>query len=144
MSHHNIHTDPAPAMLKATLYFGGNFPEPVTFAADNEAGIMPGTYETITPAMFAHFLTCVTAQFPGFTITTAEGYWKGKPETVRMVTILAPDGGNFRNTIRGFAERYKTEFAQEAVAYDFVACQFALDCWPYGPVAAYHRPGKGY
>lgn len=33
---------------------------------------------------------------------------------------------------------------QEAVAYAFTACEFTLNCWPFGPVGAYHREGKGY
>lgn len=144
MSKHNIHNDAAPAMLKATLYLGAGFPEPVTIAADNAAGIAAGTYTEVSEEMFAHYLTDVTAQFPGFTLGTSQGYWKGKPETVRTLVLLAPDAGNFRNSVRGLAEKYKTMFGQEAVAYDFTPCQFALDCWPYGPPATYHKPGLGY
>jgi hypothetical protein len=125
----DIHHAPDPAQIKATLYFGANVPN--------------GDY--VTDALFAQFLEDeITPQFPGFTVMHGQGYWKGKPEIVRALSILAPDTNDFRGRIRAFAERYKTRFHQEAVAYDFTSCEFTLDCWPYGPVAAYHRTGKGY
>lgn len=134
MSKYNIHSDPAPSMCKATLYFGASIP---AYEGQND-------FE-VTDADFAKYLEgYITPQFPGFTVMLQEGYWKGKSEKVRLLTILAPDAGQFRNVIRGFAEVYKTAFNQEAVAYDFTPCQFALDCWPFGPVKSYHKPAKGY
>lgn len=129
----NIHKAPNAPQVMAQIYFGGNITsgDGVTIHIGGEA--------------FARFLNdYITPTFPGFTVTTAQGYWKGRPETVRVLTILAPDSDGLRNNVRQFAERYKTEFAQEAVAYSFTACEFTLDCWPYGPVRAYHRDGKGY
>ena len=127
----NIHKSPLPAMVKATLYFGANIPDGLgSFVADF--------------AFRDYLKEFVTPHFPGFTVTTAQGYWKGEPEVVRCLTILATDTDAFRNQIRWFAEQYKTRFLQEAVAYDFTPCEFTLDCWPYGPVKTYHTPGKGY
>lgn len=140
----NIHHAAGPAQVLATLYFGAGLPEPVTIPENNAAGVPAGTFDHVTAEMFAHYLANVTPHFPGFTVVTAEGYWKGKPEMVRALSILAPDTDAFRGQIRGFAEQYKTMFAQEAVAYSFAACDFALDCWPFGPVKAYHKPGLGY
>ena len=125
---HNIHRAPNPAQVKATLYLGGNMgATPIDFAE-----IERYLLETVVP------------HFPGFTLHTSRGYWKGQAETVYMLVILATDTDALRNQVRHFAERYKTEFGQEAVAYDFTACDFTLDCWPFGPVKAYHKPGRGY
>lgn len=124
----NIHKAPNPAMVKATLYLGAS---------------IDGHFE-VTEDRFAEYLTHVTPHFPGFTVSVCEGYWKGQPEVVRVMTILATDTNGLREQVRMFAEQYKTMFAQEAVAYDFAACEFTLDCWPYGPVKAYHKPGKGF
>lgn len=123
----DIHNSPMPSMVKATLYFGVNIP----------------TGGMVSHERFAEYLTGVIPHFPGFTITEGHGYWKGEPEMVRMLTILAPDTKNLRHQIRAFAEQYKSMFEQEAVAYEFVPCQFTLDCWPYGPVKAYHQLDKG-
>jgi len=86
----------------------------------------------------------IAPHFPGFTAVTAEGFWKGEPEPMMQVVILAEDSGATRAAVRFIAERYKTQFAQEAVAYSFTPCEFTLDCWPFGPVKAYHKDGKGY
>lgn len=124
----NIHKAPNPHQVRADIYFGGN---------------MGST--SIDHAEFERFLNdYVVPAFPGFTVTTAEGYWKGLPEKVWVLSIMMADSNSGRDTVRQFAERYKTEFAQEAVAYSFTACEFTLDCWPFGPVKAYHRDGKGY
>lgn len=132
----NICKAPAPAQVMAQLFFGANIP--------NARGPEFGEETYVTPEAFAQYLEHVTPHFPGFTITTAQGYWKGKPETVRVLSILMPDTDAGRNQIRYFAEQYKTLFAQEAVAYAFTPCSFQLDCWPFGPVKTYHTEGKGY
>jgi len=129
----NIHKSPNAPQAMATIYFGGNIPGQEFPACD------------VSQDRFAEFLNdYVTPSFPGFTVTTAQGYWKGKPETVRVLTLLAADAHSFRDTVRQIGERYKTEFGQEAVAYAFTSCEFTLDCWPYGPVKTYHTNGKGY
>jgi hypothetical protein len=125
----NIHKAPNPSQVKAEIFFGMNVPDSTS----------------VSEARFTEFLDgYVTPTFPGFTLAANVGYWKGQIETVRVLTILAADSDSLRNTIRQIAERYKTEFAQEAVAYAFTPCEFTLDCWPYGPVKAYHKDGKGY
>lgn len=132
----NIHKAPNAPQVRVDMYFGDNIP------SLNIPGHDPAY---VGGENFTRFLNdYVTPTFPGFTVTTAEGYWKGKPEIVRVLTILAADSDSLRNTVRQIAERYKTEFSQEAVAYSFTATEFTLDCWPYGPTGAYHRPGKGY
>lgn len=126
----NICKAPNNAQCRATLYLGANIGD---------------AYGAVTPDLFTRYLVdYIVPQFPGFTVTTGDGYWKGKPELVRMVHILMMDTDAARNEIRQFAERYKTEFQQEAVAYEFAPVEFSLDCWPFGPVKAYHTPGKGY
>lgn len=124
----NIHRAPQPAQVKATLYLGASIDG--KFAVDDDT--------------FREYLKHIIPHFPGFTVTTSEGYWKGEPEVVRVLQLLAPDTDGFRAQVRQFAEQYKTMFAQEAVAYEFTRTEFTLDCWPYGPVKAYHTPGKGY
>lgn len=139
----NIHKAPNTPQVRADIFFGANIPEASQkIEYDGSVAYMQ---DQVTDDMFARFLNdYVTPAFPGFTVTTARGYWKGKPEIVRVLTLLASDSNSFRDTVRQYAERYKTEFGQEAVAYSFTACEFALDCWPFGPVKAYHRDGKGY
>lgn len=137
-----IHNAPQPAQVKATLYFGDNIPNSgETSPIDGQ--VLPD--RKVTETLFRAFLKDhIMPHFPGFTITNGAGYWKGELETVRMVTILSQDSDAFRNQVRQFAEQYKTRFSQEAVAYEFVAAAFTLDCWPFGPVKAYHKEGKGY
>lgn len=119
---------PVPQVL-ATMYFGANVPD--------------GTH--VGDVAFNRFIAdSITPRFPGFTLKKCRGYWKGEPETVRVVTILGEDDNSFRTNVRIIAEHYKSDFGQEAVAYSFTPCEFTLNCWPYGPVGAYHRAGKGY
>lgn len=126
------HAAPIPQVM-ATVYFG-------SLCAN-----MDPAFPEISDVSFQRFIDeSITPRFPGFTITKAQGYWKGKPEMVRVFTIVADDDTSFRTNIRMMAERYKSDFGQEAVAYAFTACEFTLNCWPYGPVGAYHRAGKGY
>ena len=125
----DICKSPKPAQVMAQLFLGANIPDSI---------------QTVTDTDFAAYLSHVTPHYPGFTVTTAQGYWKGKPELVRVVSILTMDTDAARQQIRLFAEQYKTMFAQEAAAYSFTPCQFALDCWPFGPVKTYHTAGKGY
>lgn len=131
MSNNIHHASNAPQVL-ATLYLGRNIPDP-----ENHVEVTP----TDLSLFFDDY---VTPHFPGFTVAHNQGYWKGNPEAVVVVTILAPDSDSLRNQVRQIAEQYKTRFSQEAVAYSFTPCEFTLDCWPFGPVKAYHRDGKGY
>ena len=125
----DIH-QPTNAQVKAELFFGANKPDGSIPVTDNE---------------FDNFLADhVTRHFSGFSVSQVDGYWKGKSELTRVLTILADDSNGFRNQVRMIAEQYKTRFAQEAVAYAFTEAQFALDCWPYGPIGAYHKEGLGY
>jgi len=127
--HSQIHNAPCAPQVMATLYFGTT----------------AGGRDPIQMDEFYSFLeTSVTPQFPGFTLSHVTGYWKGEAENCRVLTILAEDDDSFRQSIRIIAEHYKSRFNQEAVAYSFTAAQFTLNCWPFGPVGTYHRPGKGY
>jgi len=129
------HAAPMPQVM-ATLYFGANIP------GGRKA---QGLLDVVTDNEFDRFIRdSITPRFPGFTLATLEGYWKGEPETVRVVTILGEDDTSFRTNIRIMGEHYKSDFGQEAVAYSFTPCEFTLNCWPYGPVGAYHKAGKGY
>ncbi|MDR5726244.1 MAG: DUF3574 domain-containing protein [Terriglobia bacterium] len=125
----DLHHAPAAPQALATVYFGANTPN---------GG-------QVTDKDFARFLRdSVTPRYSGFTVSTTQGYWKGEAETVRVLTVLAEDDNSFRTNVRIIAEHYKSDFGQEAVAYSFTPCEFTLNCWPYGPVGAYHRAGKGY
>ncbi len=127
-AHSQIHNAPCAPQVKAELYFG-------TSAAGRA---------TIHQEQLDAFLAdSVTPRFPGFTLQFATGYWKGEREDCWTLSILAEDSDALRAEIRIIAEHYKSRFNQEAVAYAFTACQFALNCWPFGPVAKYHELDKG-
>lgn len=127
-AHSEIHNAPCAPQVLATLYFG-------TSAAGRE---------TISLPAFKSFLAdSVTPRFPGFSVADVMGYWKGEPEKCHVLSVLMDDSDNARHDIRTIAEHYKSRFNQEAVAYSFAACQFTLNCWPFGPVAKYHQLDKG-
>lgn len=123
------HAAPMPQVM-ATIYFGATIPD---------------TDKRVETEDFLRFVgDSITPRFPGFTITTAQGYWKGAPETVRVMTVMGEDDSSFRTNVRIVAEHYKSDFGQEAVAYAFHAVEYTLNCWPFGPIGAYHKPGLGY
>lgn len=127
-AHSQIHNAPCAPQVMATLYFGRACPNG----------------DAVSDAAFDTFLSySVTPHFPGFTLRNVSGYWKGKPEACTELVILAEDSDALRQEVRTIAEHYKSDFGQEAVAYSFAACQFALNCWPFGPVALYHQLDKG-
>lgn len=125
----NIHKAPNPPQVRAELFFGRK---------------TPGGRHVLGDDFQAFLRDEIAPTFPGFSVSHIDGWWKGQHEPASVVTILAADSDSLRNSIRMIAERYKTRFEQEAVAYAFTPCEFTLDCWPYGPVKAYHRDGKGY
>lgn len=126
----DIHAAAPMPQVMATIYFGAN---------------VPGRIEPVTNVEFDRFLRdSVSPRFSGFTIMGATGYWKGQPELVRVFTVMGEDDTAFRTNIRWIAEHYKTDFNQEAVAYSFAPVEYTLNCWPFGPVGAYHIAGKGY
>jgi len=132
----DIHQAAPLPQIMATIYFGANIP------GGRKA---QGLLDAVTDNEFARFIRdSITPRFPGFTLAKLGGYWKGEPETVRVVTILAEDDKSFRTNIRIMAEHYKSDFGQEAVAYSFAPVEFTLNCWPYGPIGAYHKAGLGY
>lgn len=133
----DVHRAPGLPQVIATLYMGNNIPG----AGDGEQY----ADAQVTFEDFARFLRdSVTPKFPGFTVANVQGYWQGKPEAARVLTILGDDTDALRHNVRVIAEQYKTDFAQEAVIYSFQSAAIAWNCWPHGPVHAYHRPGKGY
>lgn len=126
----DIHHAPAGAQAMATIYFGAN---------------IPGQDKGVDDEAFERFIAdSIVPRFPGFTLVEAQGYWKGQPELVRVVTVMGEDDNHFRTNVRWIAEHYKSDFGQEAVAYAFHAVEYTLNCWPFGPVGAYHKSGLGY
>ena len=129
-AHSEIHHAPCAPQVRADLFFGRSVPN--------------GRFEIIDAHSFQTFLEeSVTPHFPGFTVQEVVGYWKGQRELAYVLTLLSEDSDAFRAQVRIIAEHYKARFNQEAVAYSFTACQFTLNCWPYGPVAKYHQLDKG-
>lgn len=55
----------------------------------------------------------VTERFPGFTLTDAKGYWKGKPEPTLILTILGDSVDGF--AVTSIAQAYNATFRQECV-----------------------------
>ena len=140
----DIHQAAPLPQIMATIYFGASIPK-ASQRVEYKSGAVPYMQDQVTDAAFARFIRdSITPRFPGFTLAKLEGYWKGEPETVRVVTILAEDDKSFRTNIRIMAEHYKSDFGQEAVAYSFAPVEFTLNCWPYGPIGAYHKAGLGY
>jgi hypothetical protein len=75
---------------------------------------------TVTDTDFSLWLEDeVTPRFPGFTVRSAEGYWKGKPEPMRELVILVTDGPSATKDIEAIASSYKQRFAQEAVMVSY-------------------------
>lgn len=142
----DLHSAAPMPQVMATLYFGANVPgrEMVLVEEPMTGALMP-VASGVSDAEFARFIRdSITPRFPGFTLAKLQGYWKGEPELMRVVTTLAEDDSSFRTSIRILAEHYKSDFRQEAVAYSFAPVEFTLNHWPYGPVGAYHKAGKGY
>lgn len=55
----------------------------------------------------------VSPVFPGFTLTKGEGYWEGKSEVVRILTIV--HDAKQSPLCYHIAEIYRDEFGQSAV-----------------------------
>lgn len=127
--HKDICHAPARQQVEVKIFFG--------LACPSGDMVQLGELETFLREEVTHI-------FPGFSVSHVRGFWKGQPEPAAIVTILSDDTGPMRQNVRVIAERYKTRFEQEAVAYSFTACEYTLNCWPFGPVGAYHREGKGY
>lgn len=128
--------------MTASIYNAPNAPQVLAVLY---CGLSCPNGDKIQPGEFDEFLSeSVTPRYPGFTIQHAEGYWKGAREYMASIHILMDDDSNARHGIRQIAEHYKTRFGQEAVGVAFFPCSYSMFTWPDGPVAAYHKPGKGY
>lgn len=55
----------------------------------------------------------MTPEFPGFTVRTGVGYWKGKAKTVREIVICSTDADWCG--VWSIAEDYAKRFGQESV-----------------------------
>jgi hypothetical protein len=90
---------------KAVLYFGAD---------------IKGT-GLVSETQFATFLRDdVTPAFPGFTVVGCVGYWEGKAEPTRTVTILGDSSAPaFRLNVAAIARAYKDRFAQGSVLVEF-------------------------
>jgi hypothetical protein len=85
---------------KTQLYLGTNI----------EAGV------TVSDVAFTLFLAnYVTPWFQGFTVYTAQGYWQGEPETVRVLEILHDGSGPSRESLLRIATSYRESFSQDCV-----------------------------
>ena len=92
------------AVTRATLYLGAD---------------IQGKH-TVTDTDFSLWLEDeVTPRFEGFTVRSALGYWKGKPEPMRELVILAGDGPSTTVQIENIARSYKERFLQQAVMVSY-------------------------
>lgn len=108
-------------------------------------GLMTADGHEISRHDFHEFLREeVTPMFPGFSVTFQDGYWEGKSEPAATLSFIGPETGTHETNVRWVAEKYKTRFNQAAVITATMAADVAMNCWPFGPVGAYHRAGKGY
>lgn len=57
----------------------------------------------------------VTPRFPGFTMWTAVGSWKGDEEKTLVLEFIHPSGPGVDDQVRAIAEEYRRRFRQEAV-----------------------------
>lgn len=73
-----------------------------------------GIDDPVSDGQFLQFLSnAVVLYFPGFTITESKGWWEGKPERVRVLTIIhGPDDADRCTKI---AETYRDRFSQSSV-----------------------------
>ena len=73
---------------------------------------IPGSAEVVSDKVFAGFLAAtVVPHFESFTVTDGLGYWRGRAEPVKVLTIITTDG----HRIKHVAESYKAQYDQEAV-----------------------------
>lgn len=66
----------------------------------------------VNDCLLDYFLDKVDKVVDGYTLTSADGVWKGVPEDTIVMTIAAND----YDTILCIAETYKEMFNQESVA----------------------------
>lgn len=118
--------------MRATVYLGANVPGKPT-----EYNSFRGS--VVTDTDFSLFLDdYVTPRFPGFTVRETLGYWHGKPERSRELSILAPMVGDagleqFEEQVAGMAREYKRKFRQEAVMISYEPVMVEWDA-PAGTV----------
>jgi hypothetical protein len=63
----------------------------------------------------------VIPNFKSFSVTDSTGYWKGKPEPIKILTIIT---GDYEDAIviKRIAEAYKKRFYQDAVLVNTFSC----------------------
>ena len=70
----------------------------------------------VTVEPFCRFLSCsVTPRFSGFTVADGQGYWQGKPEPVRVLTIIHDGTTQEQEDLEDIAAEYKDRFSQGCV-----------------------------
>lgn len=85
------------------LFFGRNIPQ------------RPKALSTVSGDDFADFLTStVNRYFDSWTVTEGTSCWKGEPEDVFILTIIA-DSYEAALEVRAIANLYKQSFSQDAV-----------------------------
>lgn len=70
------------------------------------------TGQYVNDALFDYFLDKVDAVVDGYTLTAADGMWKGEPEDTIIMTVATND----YDTALCIAQTYKEMFNQESVA----------------------------
>lgn len=76
----------------------------------------------VSDSQFATFCKdVITPLFKGFTVVGAQGYWEGKPEPTRVVTILqtAETVEFFDSACHTIAQAYALQFSQESVLVEY-------------------------
>lgn len=74
-----------------------------------------GVPRTVNNGLFNRFISEeVLPRFQSFTIMHADGFWQGKGEPIRVVSITTADQDEAAQ-IHGIAKRYCERFNQEAV-----------------------------
>ncbi|KKK52623.1 hypothetical protein LCGC14_3103020 [marine sediment metagenome] len=70
----------------------------------------------VTLEPFRRFLSSeVTPRFSGFTVTEGLGYWEGKQEMVRILTIIHNGKSKYLVSLVQIAQTYKARFSQGCV-----------------------------
>ena len=96
------------------LYFGRNIPQ------------RPPSLSTVSGDDFADFLTStVNRYFDSWTVTEGISCWKGEPEDVFILTIIA-ETYEAALEVRAIANLYKESFSQEAVLINSYRSDYLL------------------
>lgn len=122
----NIFNPQGDPQIEARLYFGRNINgDPAIGKSDFRSFCN----DSVTP----HFL--------GFTYFDGVGSWEGALEQCFILSILMEDNANNRRQCETIAEQYCDRFNQEAVAVQFLPCQYAFVS---SPAARAHKRSQEF